>query len=93
VKNRIKKLPGDHDLIVCLDFLLDRAVGRGLTIDPEENKTGKWSCLIRCRREIAENRAEIKRLRTLLRLAGIAYTKTGPATLVAPAHSSPQLAE
>lgn len=46
-------------------------------MDPEMNVTGKWSCLLRARREIAENRAEIKRLRTLLRISGIAYAKVG----------------
>jgi hypothetical protein len=79
VKNRAKPLAGANDLLACLDHQLNKAIANGLTLDPELNPGGKWSVIIRARREIEENRAEIKRLRTLLRLAGIAYTKQGPA--------------
>ena len=84
MKNRVRPLAGANDLLVCLDHQLDKAIANGLTLDPECNPGGKWSCIIRARREIEENRAEIKRLRTLLRLAGIAYTKEGPLVMAIP---------
>lgn len=78
MKNRAKPLPFADDLLVCLDNQINKAIDKGLTMDPVLNPGGKWSVIIRARREIADNRSEIKRLRTLLRLAGIAYTKEGP---------------
>ena len=78
MKHRAKSLVNADDILVSLDWQISKAIDRGLSLDPENSPQSKWSLIFKARREIEENRAEIKRLRTLLRLAGIAYTKEGP---------------
>jgi hypothetical protein len=77
--NRDRITPFEHrdNIIACIDNMVSKKSAQGLKMDPQLNKTGKWSCLLRAREELLRQGAEIKRLRVLLRIAGIKYTPTG----------------